>query len=90
MSSPRVLLLGGHGKIALFMTPRILSRGWSLTTVIRNPEHKADILKAAGHSGTLDILVHSLDDVSTESDAQQVINKVKPTWVIWSAGKKNA
>lgn len=89
-SVPRILLLGGHGKVALYMTPRILARGWSLTTVVRNPDHEADIRKAASSASyepdALHVLVSSLDDISTQSDAQQIIDTVKPSSVIWSAG----
>ena len=88
---PRILLLGGHGKVALLLTPRLLSRGWSLTSVIRDPAQTSDIehaaAKAQGSKGKLDVLVHSLEEVSSESDARQVIEKVKPNWIIWSAGK---
>lgn len=86
--APRILLLGGHGKVALFMTPRILHRSWELTSVIRNPDHEADIKAAAGseHTDKLHVLVSSLDDITSEQAAQKVIDEAKPDYVIWSAG----
>ncbi|KIY68474.1 NAD(P)-binding protein [Cylindrobasidium torrendii FP15055 ss-10] len=87
ITNPRILLLGGHGKVALAMTPRLLAKGWSVTSVVRNPEHEADIRATApSPKGTLDVLVSSLDEISTQEDANQIIARVKPHWLIWSAG----
>ncbi|KAM3065684.1 hypothetical protein ACMFMG_011389 [Clarireedia jacksonii] len=90
-TTPRILLLGGHGKVSLLMTPKILSRSWNLTSVVRNADHKDDILAAAEKApkegrGQLDVLVASIDDVKSEGDAKGILEKVKPDWVIWSAG----
>lgn len=70
------------------MTPKLLSRGWNVTSVVRNPDHKAEIL-AAGKDGpgVVDVLVHSIEDVKSEADAKNLLERVKPEWVIWSAGK---
>lgn len=89
--SPRVLLLGGHGKVSLLLTPKILSRSWNLTSVIRNPDQKPAI-EAAGKNGPgkLDVLVASLEDVKSESDAKKILDQVKPDWVVWSAGMSSA
>jgi Predicted nucleoside-diphosphate-sugar epimerases len=40
----QVLLLGGHGKVALHMTPLLLNRAWNVTSVVRNPDHESEIL----------------------------------------------
>lgn len=89
--APHILLLGGHGKIALLMTPKILSRSWNLTSVVRNPDHKEDIVaagnKATGSKlGKLDVLVESLDDVKSVEQAKGILENVKPDWIVWSAG----
>ena len=85
--SPRVLLLGGHGRISLLMTPLFLSRSWHVTSVIRNPEHTKDIEAAGkGQPGKLDVLVDSLDDVKSVQQARSILDKTKPEWVVWSAG----
>ncbi|KAG8623410.1 hypothetical protein KVT40_008386 [Elsinoe batatas] len=88
MAAPhKVLLLGGHGKIALKLTPLLLKRSWDVTSVIRNPEHESEILALGkGQPGKLSVLVESLDDVRTSADADKVLNKVDPTIVVWSAG----
>jgi len=87
MSTTKVLLLGGHGKIALLLTPLLLSRSWHVTSVVRGPDQASEIKDAnKGQSGVLDVLVESLDDVKSEADAKRVIDKVNPSIVIWSAG----
>jgi dTDP-4-dehydrorhamnose reductase len=86
-AAPRILLLGGHGKVSLLMTPKILSRSWNLTSVVRNPDHKNDILEAGKNGpGKLDVLVESIEDVKSDADAKKLLDKVKPDWVVWSAG----
>ena len=85
---PQVLLLGGHGKIALHLTPLLLARSWNVTSVIRNPEHEAEILALGkGKPGKLSVLLSSLDDVKSQADAQAVLDKVRPEYVVWAAGK---
>ncbi|CAP99316.1 hypothetical protein E8E15_010340 [Penicillium rubens] len=82
-----VLLLGGHGKVALHLTPLLLNRGWSVTSVIRNPTHENEILALGkGLKGTLNVLLSSLEDVKSASDAQKIIDTVTPDYVVWSAG----
>lgn len=82
-----VLLLGGHGKVALHLTPLLLKRAWSVTSVIRNPAHESEILALGqGLKGTLNVLLSSLEDVKSPSDAQKIIDTVTPDYVVWSAG----
>ena len=84
-----VLLLGGHGKVSLFLTPKILKRGWNLTSLIRDPKQKGDIEAAAGEkaTGNLNVLIESIADVKSEGDAKKILEKVKPDYVVWSAGE---
>lgn len=87
MSSPHVLLLGGSGKIAQLLTPMLLQRAWSVTSVIRNPEQAAGLEKLGeGHQGKLNVLVRSVEDVKSEAQAQSLLDEVKPSYVVWSAG----
>lgn len=88
-----VLLLGGHGRVALHLTPLLLARGWNVTSVIRNPEHENEIRalgkakeQAEGQKGKLDVLVSSLDDVKTMEDASGLVESVGPDYVVWAAG----
>ncbi|EEH44077.2 uncharacterized protein PADG_00366 [Paracoccidioides brasiliensis Pb18] len=87
MANPRVLLLGGHGKIALFLTPLLLDRSWDVTSAIRNPEQTRDILKLGkGKKGRVEVSVSSLDDVKSADDAKAIIERVKPNYIVWAAG----
>lgn len=84
----QVLLLGGHGKVALHMTPLLLNRAWNVTSVVRNPDHESEILALGkGLKGKLDVLVASLEDVKSASDARKILDSVTPDYVVWSAGK---
>ncbi|KAI9925002.1 hypothetical protein ASPWEDRAFT_176268 [Aspergillus wentii DTO 134E9] len=83
----QVLLLGGHGKIALHLTPLLLARSWNVTSVIRNPAHENEILALGkGQKGKLNVLLSSLDDVKSDADAKKIIDDVRPDYVVWSAG----
>ncbi|EON60833.1 hypothetical protein W97_00042 [Coniosporium apollinis CBS 100218] len=85
--SHRVLLIGGHGKISQLVTPMLLSRSWAVTSLIRDTAQESTILKlGADQPGKLDVLVRSLEEVKSEDEAKDVIDQVKPDWVIWSAG----
>ncbi|KAI9730063.1 MAG: hypothetical protein M1834_006055 [Cirrosporium novae-zelandiae] len=87
MAQPRVLLLGGHGKVALLMTPLFLARSWHVISVIRDPAQKAEILQTGeGKPGKVEVLVESLENTKSERDARRVIDQVKPNYVVWSAG----
>ena len=90
--SPHILLLGGHGKVSLLLTPLLLARSWHVTSVVRNADHRKDIEQAAGSEnltkGKLNVLVDSLEEVKSEGDAKGVIEKAGGVdWVVWSAGK---
>ena len=85
---PHILLLGGHGKVALLLTPLLLSRGWHVTSLIRDAAQKEDVLAAKkDQRGQLDIVVESLQDVGTVEDAMAILERIGAGWVVWSAGK---
>lgn len=82
-----VLLIGGHGKISQLLTPLLLAKAWNVTSIIRTPEQKATIeALGKGQPGQLSVLVSSVADINTESDAKKIIDHVKPDFVVWSAG----
>lgn len=85
--SQHVLLIGGHGKVAQFITPLLLARSYAVTSMIRDPAQSATITKLGeGQPGKLNVLVSSVEDVKSEHDARKILDQVKPSWVIWSAG----
>ncbi|KAI4197938.1 MAG: hypothetical protein LQ350_005592 [Teloschistes chrysophthalmus] len=87
MTSKRVLLLGGHGKISLLLTPHLVSKSWHVTSVIRAADQEDDILASVkDQPGKVEVLISSLEDIRSKADAQKVIDKSKPDYVVWSAG----
>ncbi|TVY67499.1 UPF0659 protein, partial [Lachnellula suecica] len=84
---PHILLLGGHGKVSQLLTPKLLSRSWTVTSLIRSPSQRSTIeALGANQPGKLNIHIASLQDIKSQSDAQKILDEVKPTWVVWSAG----
>ncbi|KAF2009998.1 NAD(P)-binding protein [Aaosphaeria arxii CBS 175.79] len=87
MPPKSILLIGGHGKVSQLLTPLLLAKSWNVTSVIRSPDQVPTIeALGKGQPGKLDVLVSSVEDVRSESDAKKVLEKVGPEWVIWSAG----
>ena len=85
--SPRILLIGGHGKISLLMTPMLLARSWSVTSLFRDSSQKEEILSLGkGQPGKLEVLVRSLDEVKSTEQAKAILDEARPDWVVWSAG----
>lgn len=48
----RVVIVGGHGKIALLAAPKLVVAGYSVESMIRNPDHRQDV-EAAGATPVL-------------------------------------
>ncbi|PHH84820.1 hypothetical protein CDD83_1326 [Cordyceps sp. RAO-2017] len=82
-----VLVLGGHGKIAQLLTPLLLRRSWTVTSLIRARDQIPAIEKlGAGLPGKLNVLVRSIDDVDSQEHAAGILDEVRPDYVAWSAG----
>ncbi|GAB2696595.1 uncharacterized protein YbjT (DUF2867 family) [Microbacterium marinum] len=74
----RILLIGGHGKVALLAEPRLVAVGHHVTAVIRNPEHEDDVAATGATPLVADV---------ESFDADQFTNLVSGNdVVIWSAG----
>lgn len=87
MASRHVLLIGGHGKVAQLLTPLLLQRSWTVTSVIRAQEQAPTIEKlGAGKPGKLNVLIRSLEDINSQDHAAGILNEVKADYVAWSAG----
>ena len=88
MMAPRVLLLGGHGKISLLMTPLLLQRSWNLTSLIRASSQESDVISAAGQdTSNLVVKIGDLEAINSQADAQSILDETKPDYVIFSAGE---
>ena len=74
----RILVFGGHGKVARLLEPLLVERGDTVTAVIRNPEHEADVAATGATPLVADVEAFDLDrvrDLVAGHDA-----------VVWSAG----
>lgn len=53
--SARVVILGGHGKIALLAAPKLAAAGFAVDSVIRNPDQSSEVEAARANPVVLDI-----------------------------------
>jgi uncharacterized protein YbjT (DUF2867 family) len=60
----RIVIAGGHGKIALILERLLSQRGDSVAGFIRNPEHAADLEAAGAEPLVVDLEAASVDDVA--------------------------
>ncbi len=74
----RILLIGGHGKVALLLEPLLVAAGHHVTAVVRNPAHEADVAATGATPLVADIERFDLDQLTSLESGNDV--------VIWSAG----
>ncbi|WP_226532973.1 SDR family oxidoreductase [Microbacterium paraoxydans] len=74
----RILVFGGHGRIALLLAPLLVARGDEVTGVIRNPAHVADV-----EAGGAKALVADVESMDVEALAEIIHGHDA---VVWSAG----
>nr|WP_314842466.1 SDR family oxidoreductase [uncultured Microbacterium sp.] len=74
----RIIVFGGHGRIALLLAPLLVARGDEVTAVIRNPDHIAEVEETGATALVADVEVldtAALAEIIRGHDA-----------VVWSAG----
>lgn len=74
----RVVVFGGHGKVARQLAPLLAARGDEVVSVIRNPAHTDDVVAGGAQPRVLDLEGASdahLDELLSGADA-----------IVWSAG----
>lgn len=74
----RVIVIGGHGKIALLLQKLLTRRGHEVTAAYRNPEHTAEVAATGAHP--------VVADVETMDPAQITELLSGHDAVVWSAG----
>lgn len=62
----RIVVAGGHGKIALLLEKLLSERGDSVAGLIRNPDHAADLEAAGAEAIVLDLEKATLDEVTAQ------------------------
>jgi len=74
----RILIIGGHGKIALLLAPLLVARGDSVTSMIRNPDHSPAVAATGASPVVADVENLSAAELATLFKDQHA--------VVWSAG----
>ncbi|MFC4603808.1 NAD(P)H-binding protein [Rhodococcus kronopolitis] len=74
----RIVIIGGHGKIALHLARILTDRGDEVTAAIRNPAHVGDVEAAGARPVVADV-----EHLDTEAIAEVVRGHDA---VVWSAG----
>ena len=74
----RVVVVGGHGKVALRVARLLCERGDEVTALIRNPDHAADVRDSGANPVVFDV------EAAKESAFVDVF--VGHDAVVWSAG----
>lgn len=59
-----VVIAGGHGKIGLRLAALLAGRGDTVTGVVRNPDHRAEVETAGATVAVLDMESASVDDLA--------------------------
>ncbi|GAB94516.1 uncharacterized protein YbjT (DUF2867 family) [Kineosphaera limosa] len=73
-----ILIIGGHGKVALRLAPLLVQAGHQVTSVIRNPDHGADV-EATGATA----LLFDIESADTAAIADIIRGQDA---LVWSAG----
>jgi nucleoside-diphosphate-sugar epimerase len=60
----KVVIAGGHGKIAIRLVRLLAQRGDSVVGIVRNPRHVDDVRKAGGDAVVLDLERATVDEVA--------------------------
>lgn len=77
-NSTTVTIIGGHGRVALLTSPVLVAAGHRVRSVVRNPDHAAEVEASGAEAVVLDVEdadVTALTGLAGESDV-----------LVWSAG----
>jgi uncharacterized protein YbjT (DUF2867 family) len=74
----RILIIGGHGKVALLLAPLLVARGDDVTSVIRNPEHSDEVAATGATPLVADVESLDVSGMASLFDGHDAI--------VWSAG----
>lgn len=74
----KIVIIGGHGKVALHLARQLTARGDEVTSVFRNPEHESEVSATGARPVVLDV-----ERSDTEALAAALAGHDA---VVWSAG----
>lgn len=73
-----VIIIGGHGRVALLLARLLHAGGDHVTSVFRNPEHTEDVEQTGASPVVADVEKLSVDEIAALLEGQDA--------VVWSAG----
>lgn len=74
----RIVIFGGHGKVALLLAPILTGRGDEVTSVIRNPAHVDEVAATGAEPVVADVETLDVDELAQLVRGHDAI--------VWSAG----
>jgi uncharacterized protein YbjT (DUF2867 family) len=74
----RILIFGGHGKVALLLEPMLVAQGHTVTAVIRDSSQQAEVAATGAQPVVADVEILDLDQLTNLVAGNDV--------VVWSAG----
>lgn len=74
----KIVIIGGHGKVAMRLAPLLADRGDEVTSVFRNPDHEGDVAATGARP-----LVADVEAMDVEALAELIRGHDA---VVWSAG----
>lgn len=74
----RILIIGGHGKVALLAAPLLVEAGHEVTSFVRNPEHVDEVSATGASAVVADVERLDTDELSDLVRGHDAI--------VWSAG----
>ncbi|GAC1377191.1 MAG: SDR family oxidoreductase [Pseudarthrobacter sp.] len=73
-----IVIIGGHGKVALHLSTLLTAEGHSVTSIIRNPDHAADVAATGAAPSVLDVENSTTAEIAAALKGHDA--------VVWSAG----
>jgi len=74
----RIVIIGGHGKIALLAAPLLVAAGHDVTSLIRNPDHAPDVDATGATPRVADVENMDTDQIGAAISGHDAL--------VWSAG----
>lgn len=74
----RILVIGGHGKVARLLSPLLVAQGHQVTALFRNPDHLGDVASDGAVPVVFDIERADTDAIAAQMQEHDAI--------VWSAG----
>ncbi|MCG2622869.1 SDR family oxidoreductase [Arthrobacter sp. I2-34] len=74
----RIAIIGGHGKVALHLSRLLSGQGHQVSSLIRNPEHAAEVAGTGATPVVADVEQLGIEELATRIEGHDAL--------IWSAG----